>query len=48
VIPIVLFSDNAVLQQGRKVPVWGNASEGEKVSVSFGGQKAETVAKDGK
>jgi sialate O-acetylesterase len=48
VVPSVLFGDNAVLQQGRKVPVWGTAAEGEKVSVSFGEQKAETVAKDGK
>jgi sialate O-acetylesterase len=47
-IPNTLFGDNAVLQQGTKVPVWGTAAEGEKVSVSFGGQKAESVAKDGK
>jgi sialate O-acetylesterase len=48
VVPNTLFGNNAVLQQGRKVPVWGTASEGEKVSVSFGGQKVETVSKDGK
>jgi len=43
-----LFGDNAVLQQGMKVPVWGTASAGEKVTVSFGGQKVEAVTKDGK
>ena len=47
VIPTGLFCDNAVLQQGRRVPVWGTASEGEKVTVSFAGQKAEAVTKDG-
>ena len=46
--PNNLFSDNAVLQQGVSVPVWGTAKEGEKVTVSFAGQKVETVAKDGK
>jgi len=48
VIPNALFGDNAVLQQGRRVPVWGSAEEGEKVTVSFGEQKAEIVTKDGK
>jgi len=48
VIPDSLFGDNAVLQQGRKVPVWGTASEGEKVTVCFGGQKSEALTKDGK
>jgi sialate O-acetylesterase len=48
VIPHALFGDNAVLQQGRRVPVWGSAEEGEKVTVSFGEQKAEIVTKDGK
>ena len=48
VTPNALFSDNAVMQQGVKVPVWGTAAEGEKVTVQFAGQKAEAVAKDGK
>ncbi len=48
VTPNALFSDNAVLQQGMPVPVWGTANEGEMVAVSFAGQKAETVAKGGK
>ena len=43
-----LFSDNAVLQQGMRVPIWGWADEGEEVTVSFRGQKAKAKAKDGK
>ena len=46
--PNTLFTDNAVLQQGIPVPVWGTANDGEKVTVTFAGQKVETVAKDGK
>lgn len=46
--PNPLFSDNAVLQRDGKVPVWGTADEGEKVTVQFAGQKVETVAKGGK
>jgi len=47
VIPNSLFSDNAILQRDRKIPVWGTAIEGEHVQVEFAGQKVETVAKDG-
>ena len=43
-----IFGDHMVLQREQKVPVWGFASDGEKVTVSFAGQNAETVAKDGK
>src|ERR1700722_2748175 len=43
-----LFSDNMVLQQGMEVPVWGWASDGEQVTVTFRGQTAKTIAKDGK
>ena len=38
------FSDGAVLQRGMRVPVWGAADPGERVTVSFAGQTAETVA----
>ena len=38
------FSDGAVLQRGMRVPVWGTASPGERVRVSFAGQKAEALA----
>ena len=38
-----------VLQQGTTLPVWGWAKPGEKITVSFGPKKAETVAgADGK
>ncbi|MGZ3757992.1 MAG: hypothetical protein ACXVJE_22955, partial [Mucilaginibacter sp.] len=46
--PNSLFSNNAVLQQGVVVPVWGVASDGEKVSVDFAGQHVSTVAAKGK
>ena len=48
VVPNGLFGDNAVLQQGRRVPVWGTAAEGERVIVTFAGQKLEAVTKDGR
>lgn len=46
--PNPLFSDNAVLQRGIPIPVWGTAGEGEKVTVNFDGQEQSTTAKDGK
>ena len=46
--PNSLFSDNAVLQRGMSLPVWGTARDGEKVTVEFAGQKVSTTAKDGK
>ncbi|MEI6279500.1 MAG: sialate O-acetylesterase [Verrucomicrobiae bacterium] len=46
--PNPLFTDGAVLQQGIEVPVWGTANDGEKVTVTFDGQNASTVAKDGR
>ena len=46
--PNSLFSDNMVLQRGVAVPVWGTASDSEKVIVEFNGQKVTTIAKDGK
>jgi sialate O-acetylesterase len=43
------FGDNMVLQQGIKVPVWGNAIPGEEITVSFNSQIVKTVADaDGK
>ena len=43
------FSDGAVLQRGMKVPVWGTATPGNKIEVSFSGNKVKTVADaDGK
>ncbi len=43
-----LFTDNMVLQQGKKTPVWGTADTGEKVTVRLGGQQAGTTAQSGK
>jgi len=43
-----LFSDDMVLQEGARVAVWGWADEGEKVTVTFRGQKVTATAKDGK
>ncbi len=41
-----VFTDKMILQRGLPVPVWGTAAPGEKVSVSFAGQKRETAADD--
>lgn len=46
--PNSLFSDNAVLQRGMSVPVWGTAADGERVTVSIQGQRVSTTAKHGK
>jgi sialate O-acetylesterase len=46
--PNGLISEGAVLQQGMPVPIWGTAAEGEKVTVTFEGQTASAVARDGK
>ncbi len=46
--PNTLFSSNCVLQQGVVVPVWGTASEGEKVTVEFNGQTVSAVTNKGK
>jgi len=42
------ISDGMVLQRDMKVPIWGTADDGEKVTVSFQGQETSTTAKDGK
>lgn len=44
-----LFSDGAVLQCDKPLPVWGRAPAGERISVSFRGQTvATTCAEDGR
>lgn len=43
-----IFSDHAVLQKSGRVPVWGRAEPGEKVSVTLGQAKAETTAGEGR
>lgn len=42
-----VFSNHMVLQRRKHVLVWGEAKEGNNVSVSIAGQTVETVAKDG-
>ena len=38
------FADGMVLQRGMKVPVWGKAEPGRKVTVEFAGNEVSTVA----
>jgi sialate O-acetylesterase len=42
-----LFQNNAVLQCNQRVPVWGAAHDGEKITVAFAGQDVSTVATNG-
>jgi sialate O-acetylesterase len=42
-----LFSDNAVLQQGVAVPVWGTAADGEQITIEFDGQRLQAIANGG-
>jgi len=45
----LIFGDHMVLQQGAKLAIWGWASPGEKVTVTFDGQTDNTVGgADGK
>ena len=37
-----LFSDHAVLQRDKPIPVWGGARPGERVTVSLGGASRDT------
>jgi sialate O-acetylesterase len=41
-----IFSDNMVLQQKTKAPIWGWAEPGEAVTITLGEQTAETKAGD--
>lgn len=40
----LLFSDGAVVQRGKSLPVWGQAGPGEAVRVEFAGKEARVVA----
>lgn len=44
VVPAALFTNHAVLQRNKPIPVWGTADAGEKVSVTFAGQTVSTTA----
>ncbi|MET0263076.1 MAG: sialate O-acetylesterase, partial [Rariglobus sp.] len=47
--PNFLFSDNMVLQRDRPVPVWGEATAGSEIRITFLGKSATTLAgPDGK
>jgi sialate O-acetylesterase len=39
-----LFTDHAVLQRDKPLPVWGRADAGEKIAVTFRGQTAHATA----
>ncbi len=39
-----VFGNGMVLQQGQRIPVWGNADNGETVTVSFAGQQVSATA----
>lgn len=41
-----VISDNMVLQQGKKVNIWGNAAPGEQVTVKFQRQTKKTIANE--
>jgi sialate O-acetylesterase len=41
-----IFGNNAVLQQGIAIPVWGSANPGSKIEVSLGEFKMNTTADD--
>ncbi|MFA6547287.1 MAG: sialate O-acetylesterase [Limisphaerales bacterium] len=43
-----LFSDGAVLQRGRMVPVWGTADAGEQITVAIQGKKATGICRGGR
>ena len=46
--PQSLFSDNAVLQKGSRIPVWGTTDRSEKVVVRIGGAEASAMPSGGK
>jgi sialate O-acetylesterase len=47
VTPAPFFTDQAVIQHGVPLPVWGTAEPGEKIEVAFGGQTLATTADSG-
>lgn len=46
--PNGLFTNHMVLQQGVTVPVWGNADEGEQITITFNGQRTSTTTRNGR
>jgi len=43
-----LFTDGAVLQCEKRIPIWGTAGEGEQVTLALRGFKATTVSRNGR
>jgi sialate O-acetylesterase len=43
-----LFTDGAVLQQKREIPVWGSGREGEKVTVKLGNETGAATVQNGR
>ena len=43
VVPHVLFSDHAVLQRDKPIPIWGKADPGEKVTVRLAEKVSQSV-----
>ena len=43
-VPAALFADHAVFQRDQSVPVWGTATPGERVTVTFAGTEQSTAA----
>ena len=42
--PSTMFGNHMVLQQAMRVPIWGKADPGEKITVEFAGQKKSSTA----
>ena len=45
--PATLINDNMVLQRDRNVPIWGRATVGNEIEVSFADQTKKTVGASG-
>jgi len=46
VTPADVFTDHMILQRDKPVPIWGWATPGETVKVSFAGQEKHVTAGD--
>ena len=46
--PAAIFTDNAVLQRGIDLPVWGTATNGRRITVKFNGQERSAACVNGK
>src|SRR4051812_31623458 len=46
--PAAIFTDNAVLQRDMSFPIWGTATDGQKITVEINGQTVTTTTVNGK